>query len=309
MLAEVIELYPNNHINKYEEAAKSENTKNAYGSDWTHYDNWCQSLKLKALPSAPQTVIDYIEFLADQGFKYSTIKRRVSSIVDKHKKHDFEPPKTYRVAETLKGIRRKIGGKQTPKQSIILEELPLLVDQIDTSTLTGKRDKTIILLGFALCSRRSELVSLNVEDISFVSKGIDVSVDQTKTMSIERKSVVYAHNNYCAIKALQEWLVASGINEGAIFRSINKSGKLGNRLSDKTVVLLVKKYVELAGLDPSLYASHSLRRGHATSAGEKKYNQSAIMKQGGWNSVAMANHYQGEGQRFENNTSAILRLL
>ncbi|WP_371318214.1 site-specific integrase [Paenibacillus elgii] len=166
-----------------------------------------------------------------------------------------------------------------------------------------------MLLGFALSSRRSELVSI-IEDINLIeSKGIDVIVRQTKTDEIKRKSILYAHNNYCVIKALQEWLETSEINQGAIFRSINRHGQVGDRLTSQTVNLIVKKYADVAGLDPSVFAGHSLRSGHATSAGEKGFNQSAIMKQGGWNTPAMASRYQQEGQRFENNTSSILRLL
>lgn len=310
MLAKIIELYPTNRTNKYEDAAKSENTKRGYESAWRHFSNWCQQNNHPSLPSNPEVIISYLEYLADHEYKLSTIKHKLASIVHEHKVNEIEPPITYRVNETVKGIGRKKGKMQTPKQALILEDLKPIIDTIDISTMTGKRDKALILLGFALSSRRSELVSINIEDIIFIeSKGIDVIVRQTKTDEIKRKSILYAHNKYCAIMALQGWLEASEIKEGAIFRSINRHGQMGDRLTSQTVNLIVKKYADNAGLDPSVFAGHSLRSGHATSAGEKGYNQSAIMKQGGWNTPVMASRYQQEGQRFENNTSAILRLL
>ncbi|MCM3270867.1 hypothetical protein [Paenibacillus elgii] len=140
MLAEVIELYPNNHINKYEEAAKSENTKRGYNSAWRHFSNWCHQNNHPSLPSNPEVIISYLEFLADHEYKLSTIEHKLASIAHKHKLNEFEPPITYRVNETVKGIGRKKEKMQTPKQALILEDLKAIIDTIDNSTLTGKRD-------------------------------------------------------------------------------------------------------------------------------------------------------------------------
>lgn len=301
--------FPIKQKTQYAQFSKSENTKSAYESDWTDFENWCTTHHQISLPSQSETICAYISDLADRDFKLSTIKRRIASITSFHLGSKFPSPITHEVNEELKGISRKKNDRQIPKKAIILEDLKLIIDSIDTSTLIGKRDKCLILLGFATCNRRSEIVSLDVEKIVTCSQGIDVYVNQEKTKNYKCKSIMYANNEYCPISSLVDWLKAANITEGAIYRSFDRHGNIKGRLSSNAVAIIIKKYAELAGLDPTLYAGHSLRSGFATSAGEKGYNHSSIMKQGGWNTPAMADRYQHDGQRFENNASSILKLL
>jgi hypothetical protein len=78
------------------------------------------------------------------------------------------------------------------------------------------------------------------------------------TVAIVRGSVA------CPVEALKVWLGGAGITEGAIFRRVNKGGKvLPERLTAQSVALIVKAHARRAGLDPRVFAGHSLRSGAA----------------------------------------------
>jgi integrase len=59
-----------------------------------------------------------------------------------------------------------VHGRASHKKTALLRD-PLLelIDRIDPSTTVGLRDRALLLLGFAVGLRRSELVALAVEDL------------------------------------------------------------------------------------------------------------------------------------------------
>jgi hypothetical protein len=72
-----------------------------------------------------------------------------------------------------------------------------------------------------------------------------------------------------ATTARLAWLDAASITTGPLFHSIRKGGKVGGRLSDQSVADIVKAHAERVGLDPALFAGHSLRAGFLTSAAKR----------------------------------------
>ena len=71
----------------------------------------------------------------------------------------------------------------------------------------------------------------------------------------------------CPVAALKAWLEAAAISTGPVFRPIAKGGRIqATRLTDRSVADIVKGHARRAGLDPKLFAGHSLRSGFLTSA-------------------------------------------
>jgi hypothetical protein len=83
------------------------------------------------------------------------------------------------------------------------------------------------------------------------------------TIAIVRGSVT------CPVAALKKWREAAGVAAGALFRSIRKGGKVGERLSAQSVANIVNAHADRVGLDPALFAGHSLRAGFHTSAAKR----------------------------------------
>lgn len=288
--------------------ARSDNTRRAYNADWRSFENWCAAYELVALPAEATTVILYITDLANDGYKFSTIRRHVSSISIRHKLMQYpSPARDIHVIAALDGIARKIGKMSTPKRAAELDYIAMMVDAIDTSRLLGLRDKAMILLGFATASRRSELVNLTMKDIERKARGIVVTIHAHKTNEILRKGIVAVHSDYCPIRALDEWIEAAGITSGPLFRAVNRYGHVADKaLTPQVVAKVVKRAAEAAGLNPDEFAGHSLRSGIVTTSGQKGFNIQAGMKQTGHKTPGMVMRYQQEGQIFDNNISSML---
>ena len=117
------------------------------------------------------------------------------------------------------------------------------------------------------------------------------------------KGLPYSENpNYCPVVNLKKWLDISNIKSGPIFRRFSKGSRLTlNRLSDQTVVLLIKKYLKLAGKENENYSGHSLRSGFATAAADSGADERSIMAMTGHKTTQMVRRYIREANIFKNN--------
>jgi integrase len=175
--------------------------------------------------------------------------------------------------------------------------------------LLGVRDRALLLLGFAGAFRRSELTSLDHEDLEFTPEGLVALLRRSKTdqeAQGRKVGIPYGSNpQTCPVRAVQAWFAASEISTGPIFRRVDRHGKLrAGRLSGYAVALVVKRHAEAAGLDAAKYAGHSLRAGLATSAAIGGASERAIMAQTGHRSVSMVRRYIRDGNLFRENAAA-----
>jgi integrase len=84
------------------------------------------------------------------------------------------------VSETMKGIRRTLGTAQPGKEPLLTADILKMLDALGGSLL-GSRDRALLLVGFAGGFRRSEIVSLDVEDVSETADGLVVRLRRSKT--------------------------------------------------------------------------------------------------------------------------------
>lgn len=286
--------------------AKAANTVKAYRADWQDFITWCSSHSLTPLPASVETVATYLTAMVEDGKKVSTLQRRISAISQAHQAAGYESPtQALPVRSVMAGIRREKGSAQEGKAPLLTDDIKAMVS-ILPDNLIGIRDRALLLLGFAGAFRRSELVNLDVEDIEFNGSGIIVTLKRSKTDQAgqgEKKGIPFG-NGTCPVRALQNWLQASGIATGPLFRSINRHGQLqAGRLSDKAVALVVKRVAQAAGLDPDKVSGHSLRAGLATSAAMAGVSERVIMKQTGHKSTGMVRRYIRDGSLFRDNAA------
>ena len=189
--------------------SKSKNTLRAYKADFEHFAAFCVSNKLNYLPTEPGIVALYLTQLSKSS-KFSTLKRRLASIsvIQKLKGHYLDVKHPI-IVENLHGIKRSIGTRQLPKKPLLINDLKLLVNVMDNKLvninqsnmhkkekieLTNIRNKALILLGFAGGFRRSELVSIEYNEVEFVDEGVKILVKKSKTdqsgEGLDRKSIV-----------------------------------------------------------------------------------------------------------------------
>ena len=290
--------------------SKSRNTVRAYKSDFEDFGLLCVTPGLTSLPSEAQIVSLYLTHLSTKEVKLSTIKRRLVSIGVIHKiKGHYLDTKHPVIIENLMGIKRRKGSIQKGKKPILINNLKLILDVIDKEKcedIKKLRNKSILLVGFSGGFRRNEIVSLDYEDLDFVYEGVKISIKRSKTDQFGEgfiKAIPYFENNlYCTVTLLKRWINISKINKGPLFRRFTKGSKLTNkRLTDQTVALLIKEYLNKTGIDSKNYSGHSLRSGFATSAAESGAEERSIMAMTGHKSSEMVRRYIKEANLFKNN--------
>lgn len=266
-------------------AARAEATIRAYGSDWRHFVRWAKERGLDPLPATPDTVALYVADLAGQ-FKPSTITRRLSaiSVAHQHAGH-ATPTADARVRSVMTGIRRTYGTSPRQVAPATIGEIRRMVARLGASSI-DVRDKAILLVGFAGAFRRSELVSLDVEDIVEHAEGLLVRVRRSKSDQEGRgdtKAIPFGSDpETCPVRALKAWLATAQVADGPVFRPVDRHGTVGDsRLSGKAVASVVKRSAERASLDGDAYGGHSLRAGFVTTAAAHGATERAIARQTG----------------------------
>ena len=299
------------------QSSKATNTVRAYKSDFKDFSLFCAQNGFKALPSEPKIVSLYLTYLSTKDIKMSTLKRRLVSIGVIHKlKGHYLDTKHPSIIENVMGIKRRKGSIQKGKKPILINDLKLLIDVIDqqrNEDIKKLRDRSIILIGFSGGFRRNEIVSLNIEDLDFVFEGLKITVRKSKTDQFGEgliKGIPHFDNKlYCPVTTVRRWLNISKIKKGPLFRRFARGSKLSeNRLTDQTVALIIKEYLNIAGINSSNYSGHSLRSGFATSAAEAGAEERSIMEMTGHKSTEMVRRYIKEANLFKNNALSKIKL-
>ena len=298
-------------------SSKSNNTVRAYKSDFNDFSIFCSKNGFKSLPSEPKIVSLYLTHLSTKDAKMSTLKRRLVSIGLIHKiKGHYLDTKHPAIIENIMGIKRRKGSAQKGKKPILINNLKIIINTIDQQNkgeIKKSRDRSIILIGFSGGFRRNEIVTLNYEDLDFVPEGLKILIRRSKTEQFGEgftKALPYFDNpQYCPVTSLKKWIEISKISSGPVFRGISKGSKMSeNRLTDQTVALLIKKYLNLIGIDSKNYSGHSLRSGFATSAAESGAEERSIMAMTGHKSTEMVRRYIKEANLFKNNALNKIKL-
>jgi site-specific recombinase XerD len=290
--------------------SKASNTIRAYQSDFNDFTLFCAKNAFKSLPTEPKIVSIYLTHLSTKDAKMSTLKRRLVSIGILHKlKGHYLDTKHPTIIENIMGIRRRKGSIQKGKKPILINNLKQIINVIDRQKkeeIKKLRDRSIILIGFSGGFRRNEIVSLDYEDLDFVPEGLKINLRRSKTDQFgvgSLKGLPYFDNSqYCPVVSLKKWIEITKISAGPLFRRFTKGSNLSeNRLTDQTVALLIKEYLNLAGIDSKNYSGHSLRSGFATSAAESGAEERSIMAMTGHKSTEMVRRYIKEANLFKDN--------
>ncbi len=289
--------------------SKATNTLRAYKSDFKDFEFFCLKHSLNSLPTNPKIVSLYLTHLSKIS-KISTLRRRLVSIGTMHRlKGLYLDAKHPIIIENLMAIKRVKGSIQKGKDPILINQLKLIINSITKhcdSEIKKIRDKTIILIGFGGGFRRTELISIDYEDLKFVPEGLKITIKRSKTDQYGEgtiKALPYFNNkNYCPVINIKKWLEISKIKTGPIFRRFTKGPCLTEkRLTDQSVVLLIKKYLKYAGVEDKNYAGHSLRSGFATVAADAGADERSIMSMTGHKTTQMVRRYIKEANLFKNN--------
>ena len=274
------------------EGAYAENTLRAYRSDFLRFIDWCDNNNLCPLPAKAEDIADYISSQMSD-LKAASIRRCVASIGRIHRANRYEDPtRDEDVYLALRRMHRKLGRRQ--KQALgmtatlrnkLLEACP--------NDLIGLRDAALLRLAYDSMRRRSELVSMRVEDLHPIDDGsVSILLRFSKTDQEGLGKRIYLTEE--THQAVRKWLRAAGIDSGHILRGISRHGSVGPGLNAGSVGRVYKKLAKRAGLGEEIVSGisgHSARVGAAQDLVANGHDVISIMHKGGWSSAEIVARY------------------
>ena len=297
-------------------SSKANNTLRAYKSDFTDFAAFCAKHGFNSMPSEPKVVSLYLTHLSANS-KISTLRRRLVSIGVVHKlKGHYLDTKHPVIIENLMGIKRKKGSIQIGKKPILINNLKQIINVINEQKIEKikkLRNKALILIGFSGGFRRTELVSIDYEDLDFVEEGLKITLRKSKTDQFGEGQIkglpYFTNEKYCPVTNLKNWIYLSKIKTGPIFRRFAKGSILtGHRLTDQSVALIIKECLKLAGIENQNYSGHSLRSGFATVAADFGADERSIMAMTGHKTTQMVRRYIRDANIFKNNALSKIKI-
>lgn len=266
------------------DGAYAPNTLRAYKADMLEFIAYCEKNGVCALPAKPETVAEFLMQTVPQGIKSSTIRRKVSSISAIHRLSSLEDPTKHSEVRIIqRKIYRQLGTRFDQAYPITRALLTRLLAACEDD-LHGLRDRALLLVAYDTMRRRSELISLRVEDIEWIpDNGASILLRKSKTD--QHGCGKWIHLTSETTQALHEWLVAAKINEGLIFRGVRSSGEITDGLCESRVSRIYKSLARKTGLSESIVqniSGHSMRVGGAHDLLNTGASLPQIMVKGGW---------------------------
>jgi len=264
-------------LRAYADAGVSAGTRRSYESSWRTFASWCASVGVEPLSAEASHLALFVTARAPHT-AVATLARDLAAIAWAFRAAGISPPAHPDLDRVMQGIRRTHGRPPRKKRALVVEDLRRVLAKLPDG-LAGKRDRALLLVGFAGALRRSELAALAIGGANsypiradFVPHGLEIHIARAKGDQEGRGAIVAIPygKRICAVAALQAWLDAAEIRSGPIFRAVDRHGRVSSAaISDRAIADVVKAAAKRVGLDPAMFAGHSLRSGLLTSAAEK----------------------------------------
>ena len=215
------------------EASRAPSTERAYAADWRDFAAFAARIGRRRQPAEPETVALYVADLARRGRRPATIARKLAAIAVFHRAAGEPSPTEHDVVRAVvRGTRRQLGVAQPQKTALELEPLRTVLAPIAADP-RGRRDRALLLIGWAAALRRAELAALRVDDVRFEPEGVVLTIRRSKTDQDAAGATVAVpfgeEEATCPVRALRAWLdVRGGAAAGdVVFGRIDRHGNIG----------------------------------------------------------------------------------
>lgn len=300
--------------------AVPENTRRSYASHWRGFTAWCATAGRVDRPATAATLAAYMDHLADRNLAESTLSAHLAAICALHRAAGFQPPDTLAARRVVVDrARQRADDPEAPTGPVratplLPADLRAMVGTLELTSAAGLRDRAVILLGWAMAGRRSEIAGLNIADIRDAERGLRVTVRRSKTDQSARGIVVKVpaakDPELCPRRAVRAWtayLASQNLHSGPLFVRLDRHGNVGaacggryrdpertGRLTGQAIASIITAAASAAGLDqpatdplddtgPKRFTGHSARRGFVTTASARRDSDAAaIAEHGRW---------------------------
>jgi len=266
------------------EGAYAPSTIRAYKSNFENFIKFCEENNTNALPASSEIVASYIKKLSNH-LKSSSIKIAIASIAAVHNLNSLNDPTQHPdVKIEMRRMYRILGRYAKQAYGINKSLLDKMINATDDS-LSGVRDKAMLLVAYDSLCRRSELVSLEFDDLTINDKDASVKLKLRKSKTDPHgvgKNLYLSSNTQLA---LREWINKSKISSGKIFRAVTASKKIKGSLNSSHIGRIYKKIAAKSNVDSNIIkniSSHSMRVGAAQDLMLSEASLPLIMNRGRW---------------------------
>lgn len=254
-------------------AERAASTRVVYALAWRAFERWCTSRDASPLPADPAVVCAYLTDRASQGKTTATLNVACAAVGFEHTRSGLpNPVADQAVARVRRGLRRIVGvAPRYQARPLLGTDIRSIVQAIDPGTAIGRRDRALILVGFAAALRRTELATLALEDIEHTPAGILLTIPRSKGDQEGAGQIVAVAAGDLPdtdpVGALRAWLALRGSAPGNVFTRIAPHDRATTEaLGGATVNRVIQERARTAGLPADRISAHSLRAGHATTA-------------------------------------------
>lgn len=292
--------------------SRPESTRRAYVTDRDAFTAWCDDVGRTPLPATAETIAEYAHHLtvttrprAGRPASPASIDRAMAAVTTWHDEHSLTKPSMKGARAVINGYKARLAKAKDPAAQprkaspAVPDTIRAMLAHVDRTTLTGKRDAALVLLGFATAARVSEIVSFDIADVMRTDHGLDTAIYRRKIKAFTQNAILYGTDpNTCPVRALDAYTAALadvGRTEGPLFIRIDRHGRIAppirqrghlvgdpqGRLSPTAAGQVVARLADAAGLEGP-WSGHSLRRGFATAARLAGHDMLRIGRTGGW---------------------------
>lgn len=232
---------------------RNKNTRRAYYKAACRFANWCESKGLADLATVrPIHVAAYIEELQGE-LSAPSVKQHLAALRMLFDWLVIGHAMEINPAHAVRGPRYS----QTKGKTAVLdrEEARALIESIDTSTLTGLRDRALIATMIYTFARIGAVLKMNVKD--YFSQG------RRGWMRLhEKRGKLYEAPCHHKLETyMDEYLTASGFaddKDGALWRTTGRKTGTPSRLTQPDAYLIIERRARQAGIQTKI-GNHSLR--------------------------------------------------
>lgn len=295
---------------RYLTAGTRENTRKSYRAAVEHFEvTWGGYL-----PATAEGIVRYLAEYAET-LSLSTLRQRLAALAQWHVSQGFpDPTKAPHVRQMLKGIRVVHPTRQKQAAPLQLRHLEKAVNWLNSKAADAvesgdyralmryRRDAALLLIGFWRGFRSDELARLQVEDTQAEAGiGITFYLPYTKADRDHQGSTFHtpALKKLCPVEAYINWITVAGMTRGPVFRKLDRWGNLSEKgFKSTSLIPLLRRILEEAGIPAQSYSSHSMRRGFATWASANGWDIKGLMSYVGWKDMKSALRYVDASNSF-----------
>lgn len=286
--------------------AYAPNTLRAWAADWRVWTAFCARNGYAVLPAPVDALRTFLQDAIASGRKRATLDRYLSTLACVHRLAEQPWPLDAMAGRLMwKALRRQLPARQDQAAGLTIDRIEAVIAALDERELRDVRDAALLALAYETMARASELVAMQVGDLSPDSDGsARVLIVRSKTDQEGEGALLYLSAE--TRQRVERWISSAGLEDGPLFRSVPRSRKpkAGGALFERDVSRIFKRRVGTAGLDVAGVSAHSTRVGPAQDLLAAGYGLPEIQQQGRWKSPGMVLRY---GERIAAGRSAMAR--